>query len=857
MGRPFSSPPVGHNAAISERSSLTYNRSPLASNDSFSDFHSSPQKQLSHEEPSFLADLSKSRHILNKSSMPAANDSDFWEDSLESRRLPATVVDEEPDTSLSLHETTAETSSTSVMDTPLPRHYQRKPAGFSQPTVPGPGPEARIPSLTRSEVSGTDHEATTPESCDRILNSATLPADGLDDTHSAEIDGGDLDQTQRTEGPSVKPTKAPSNAVTPAVMRFMDTPDTAVRAAATPFGVGAALRDVTRRHANIADVPSTPFTPSVDYNKTPRAALDDAERRKNHVLSVLASSTVPSRVKRFTPHPRRHASVAPAAESVSDEASFLSKVQDESRSVNDSFISVASSQDLTPDRRGSRVFNQRANTSVPNILYSGAVASSPGVSHLDNRPDTVKIQKHLNMMNQQLLDNNADLAREAEEWRSECTRLIGIMREVGIQIDDDGNVLGELPKLREGNTFEQLSDVDTSNRVASEATVEQAQDLNARFEEVDGLRGATPAQDDMSALREELEESRRAHDALKAEFAQKTKDHTSQFTEICTEFEEQVRQLEAQVRQLQNELETTKATAGVPADDHLHVAEVSSLRNRIQLLEEDLGQSTEEAATLRTEIEERDRELQEAKNRLSMVEERLSELDFAKGTATHALEQSEKARASADAEREAVAKEVEELRRQLADMERVLATNRAIMEEQRQSLSNLEDLAGREHKDLEDTQRLLRDARRELGEAHSRLLEKDQEIETLRGQADVAILEKSVRLDEANRSEANNSIIGVLEDRLEAAHKEIGRLKHEARSTPIHQSTLEARDARISALETEKLALMERLKAHEVSSPARWSSSVMTSTPLHKTVTSLKYPSTPGPLKDVRYWERN
>lgn len=840
---------------------MTHKPSPLATNDSFSDFHSSPHKQLSDDEPSFLADLSKSRHLPNKSSTPATNESDFWEDSLASQRLPPTGVGAAlgSDTEdLSLHQITVDTSVTSVMDTPVPRHYQRKPAIPTHPTATGL--ESRIPSLTRSEVSGTDHEATTPENHDRVISSAAaLPDSDIsgDASHSVSApDFGDLDQTRQAGHSDEKSTPASSQTVTPAVMRYMDAPDTAVRAAATPFGIGAALRDVTRRHANNANnavVPSTPFTPSVDYNKTPRAALDDAERRKNHVLSVLSSSTLPSRVKRFTPHPRRHVSVGPEAESIAEEPSFLNaKGGEESLSINESFISVASSQDLTPDRRGSRAFSQRANTSVPNILYSGAAAASPGVSHLDNRPDTVKIQKHLNMMNQQLLDNNADLAREAEEWRSECTRLIGIMRETGIPIDDDGNVLGELPKLQDVEQSLDLPAIaDTSRSPADVALSKQVEelraDLLAKDEEMSRLLKATPTQDDVLALRTELEESRSAHEALKAEFAQKTKDHTSMFTEICAEFEDQVQQLETQVRQLEEELDRARAHA-TPVVAH---AESISLHEKVQRLEGELEQTTDEMAGLRAEVEVRASELQVSHDCCADLEERLAAARGANGASALAIEAAEKARASASAERDAALEEVEELRDRLADMDQVLTTKQAVMEEQRESLRNLEDLADREHKDLEETQGLLRDARRELNEVHSRLSEKDQQIETLRGQADVAMLEKSSCLDDLHATEVENSIIGALEERLEAAYKDIGRLKHEAQATPIHQSTLEARDARISALETEKLALMERLKAHQVSSPARWSNSMMTSTPLHKTVTSLKYPSTPGPLKDV------
>lgn len=807
-----------------------------------------------------MADLSQSRNVANKAVAAHTNESDFWEDSLASHRLPAAKAETEDGSDaeeLSFQEMTNDTSATSLMDTPLPRHYQRKVPNHTESTATKAGAENRIPSLTRSEVSGTDQEATTPESHERIVNMTTSQRHDVTDVTSRSMDEthdtNHIEHTRHAEG-HAKPPSTSSQTVTPAVMRYMDTPDTAVRAAATPFGVGAALRDVTRRHANYTAVPRTPFTPSVDYHKTPRAALDDAERRKNHVLSVLATSTLPSRTKRFTPHPRRHVSVGPAAESISEESLLGIKADDESRSINESFISIASSQDLTPDRRGSRAFGQRANTSVPNILYSGAVTTSPGVSHLDSRPDTVKIQKHLNMMNQQLLDNNADLAREAEEWRSECTRLIGIMREAGIQIDDDGNVVGELPKLHDDDgSHRRLSDADTSSAGAPNQEIDELKaQLRERDDEIATLRDRMSSLPDTLALTDELEKSRKAHDALKEEFAQKTKDHTSQFRDICSEFEEQVQQLEAQIRHLQKELETAKAANG-PADHEECRVEIASLRDQIQRLEADLGTSKGEIAALRTEAETRASELKDRKDRVKAVEAQLSDLDQAKQAAVDALDAAEAARVSAETAKDSAIAEVAELRRQLTDMEHVLATNQAVLGEQRESLSNLETLADQEHQDLEETQRLLREARKELSDMHSKLSDKDQEIEMLRGQAELASLDRSALIEDTNSVDDGVSIVKALGERLEAAHKEIGRLKHEAHTAPIHQSTLEARDARISALETEKLALVERLKALEVSSPARWSNSMMTSTPLHKTVTSLRYPSTPGPLQDVRF----
>jgi hypothetical protein len=97
-----------------------------------------------------------------------------------------------------------------------------------------------------------------------------------------------------------------------------------------------------------------------------------------------------------------------------------------------------------------------------------------------------------------------------------------------------------------------------------------------------------------------------------------------------------------------------------------------------------------------------------------------------------------------------------------------------------------------------------------------------------------------------------------MEERLDEAHREIGKLKHELASTPHRKSHIEMRDARIKALEREKAALAERLSAREASASGMVSGSMMAagspfkaSPFVNKALASLKTPKTPGSLKEV------
>ncbi len=54
----------------------------------------------------------------------------------------------------------------------------------------------------------------------------------------------------------------------------------------------------------------------------------------------------------------------------------------------------------------------------------------------EGRADGVKIQRHLNAMNKQLLETNGELAREAEAWRSEVDRLRSMLVDAGVEVED-------------------------------------------------------------------------------------------------------------------------------------------------------------------------------------------------------------------------------------------------------------------------------------------------------------------------------------------------------------------------------------------------------------------------------------
>lgn len=936
MGTPYIprsslSPPPTESTIVPRSRTPPQLASPLPAGDTLLDqsvlsgthagFTSTPYSEQFNSSVPFLEDLSASRSLIRDSDVAPPHTED-WDNTSASFRLPA------PSAASELQQDNTELadpslpqpsflSDQSLAATPVPRHFDARTKSASPPAaIKSPllteGTGSRIPSLSRSEFSGTDNEATTPEGPDRFVEAPPKPT-------AVDADGGNYEFNTTmasraslediTEGmDAVSPAKSntTSNQATPAAMRYMDMPSTAARAAATPFPNvhGNALRDVTPVFRNRA-----PYTPSPDYSpsaadpSTPRAPLDDAERRKSHVLSVLASSSLPSRTKkRSTPFPARRVSLAPETESIAEESGLgitfaRSLVADDTlQSVaNESFVSIASSQDLTMDRRGSRAHNhQRGNTSVPNILM-GASATSPGLAlNLDNRPDAIKIHKHLNMMNKQLLDTNAELAREAEDWRDECERLMEIMAVAGIELDEDGRVIDGNSTRRGKHGSVVLDTSSTSDLHALEKQLKEKDDIMAK------LRTEATGSGEVTLLRAQLEESETAHAALQAQFAKKTEDHAQRFAEICTDFEEQVGVLEG-------ELATARTEANRLREKHdsltstLHDETQVQLREEIHLLRADLNYAqeaaraaseqasaaneqasaaSEKASVAVEQASTTHSQFQAAEKALQLAETRYHELEI-KGSAQHhqlldsetqlaelrlQVETAEKKAADATeqlaflkhgtATEATLEDEIQSLQTRVHGLEHSLAATEREVDSQRNSAEALRDTVEQQAKDVEAAQQHLDDLRRELEHANALVSAKEEEVASLQNHLEVAQIQKELPADDL-RDPGDSSLVMALEDRLDEAYREIGRLKHEVNESPARKSAIEARDARIKTLEIEKLSLQERLKGKEVASPARWANSMMTSTPIvNKALASLRMPATPGPMRDVSCTEQ-
>lgn len=701
-----------------------------------------------------------------------------------------------------------------------------------------------------------------------------------------------------------------------------------------------ALRDVTTSRQDIASMPFTPSPVGVSSKlsdaSTPRALLDDAERRKNHVLAVLSSSGLPSRTLktavRGTPHPLRRVSAAPTYESIDEDTSlntaypkqattpgsrsYLSLDRTQLSAANDSFVSIASSADLTSDRRATTIPNHlaRGNTSFPTILLpTGATTASPGGSLKgvsDHRANGVKIHKHLNAMNKQLLDDNAGLAREAEAWRDETVRLLNLLRDNGVEVEEvdvaalarggisrqdesrhfshspsgsshhfnrSSQVISQLSGRRRSFQSGQTSAQDLLDGISPEEQAAILQEMSERLEQLEeamndkdqqiielqeqlGANGADELQQRIDKLSDEIEEAEKIRVSLHSEFAFKTEQHAKRFGEICTGFEEQVKSLEGELSSSRNDvvrLRTEKNRAENLASAGGDEKE-KEWRKQIQNLDLELNRAKEEVRVRSRDIERLEKANEQGSEekrsltiRVQKAEDHAQKLE----TIVADMEQRATEAGRSAAELEVLRTQLEEREETNGELERIHADQETELDRQHEEIQTLSGKIA----DLEaeiassDREGLLKEIgnlRNDIRETDIDVANRGAELEALRMRLNAA--ENRSPSSTPEKTSGDNTVLVNLQDRLDEAYHEIGRLKHELHATPHRKTTLEVYEAKVVALEREKAVLTERLAGVKTPSGMQNAASPFKPTPfVHRAIASLKTPRTPGPLKDV------
>ncbi|GMK59329.1 hypothetical protein CspeluHIS016_0703440 [Cutaneotrichosporon spelunceum] len=786
----------------------------------------------------------------------------------------------------------------SPLATPMPRSPSHSISPFlSRENTPKTGNEARIPSLSRSEVSSTDNEATTPEGRDPLQ----LPVASVDRYGSSKLEATyDLTTENLIVARPPSPVILSSAEATPVAIRYMDQPSTAARAAATPFGV-APLRDVTTRYHN-----QRQLSPSVDYPNSSRTPFDDTVQGKGHLRSSPAPNSLPP-----DPSPLRSALAwqsSTDSSSVTVNYDSTANKPNEDQDSNTSALSLASHDDLLNSSSVRYRGGSLSASDLQRSQQSNVNRSTGSPQHLDSVSPFAKIQRHLNKLEYQ--STRSDAVQAPDDWHLERRRLVKIIRDAGLDIDShqlEGyretdtptsdkpsskvSLLSEIASLRAQlqDANDELSTVKSDFARKTEehyhmfteigadyaTQIESLQDelgrvkgeVTRRQTQLDMLRPSSAVQED--ELRKQIailggDLSRAQDDAqIVAEALANAKARLSEAHANEQATFQQLQEAEDHAEILQSQLDSAKREAKLgkhkveDLQSRLFAAEdkAQALQSQLDATQQEGTLATSNADDLRKRLAAAEIVAEDRAQQLSMLESRLTEAQSlveehvrdsaALKTDLLSLEESI---TTLQADNNAMSQQRSDLERRQEDNEEVISGQRKIIEE-------LEGGATTFTAEIEANKKRIDELEGFLSAAQSTQASSQAELESLKHQLEIARLEAmeaDVTRDVTVASSPN--LATIYEEQLEEAHRLIGRLKAELEGIPARHKTLEDRDARIRALETEKITLLERLKAREQASPARWVNSTHTSTPVfHRTVSALRSPRTPGPLKDLSW----
>ncbi|GJE98540.1 PACT-coil-coil domain-containing protein [Phanerochaete sordida] len=543
-----------------------------------------------------------------------------------------------------------------------------------------------------------------------------------------------------------------------------------------------------------------------------------------------------------------------------------------------SFISTASSQDLTT--------HARANASFDPVMGLGERGHGVG------RFNAGKLNNYLHGLNRKLQEENELLVQQLRAFEANSAT-------VGASSPASS---AESTRRRQSSSGRRVSSGPPGlGAVAEDAWVEekaQMEDLMEKMEE-ELDRVAREKADMMRALEAEREErgrdkerfkgrmteveqgvqeivedlDRKLHDAeQRVEAAEKgkgqmIKDVERRLAEVVVERDILVERVE----QAQNALTSGKDLGAELNAANERVGKVlGDLKNanyQIKELEEMVAGADERMDSLEKELSEEkklvaelEEELQVKSDELSQTLQRLESLQDDVDSAHREVEQHRAFSAQLESDANAAIERAATLQQQLSASHDKLDAVTAILDQEQEKNSQLEAEAER----ATELARELEDA---LDAAEHKMRDDEEQINNLK--IKVSGLERE--LDRSrSRIEASKLQIGpdpevqaeidALEADLDGAHKEIARLNTLVSQSPSRKAMERAKDAKIEMLEQERDDLLERLKALKAASmnlatPGKLMNNSGFS-PMHCAMLNMtmKSPKTPGgPLRDLSW----
>ncbi|KAG8985046.1 hypothetical protein FRB90_004976, partial [Tulasnella sp. 427] len=554
---------------------------------------------------------------------------------------------------------------------------------------------------------------------------------------------------------------------------------------------------------------------------SPRSYATPAAQRAYQV--IVNTSTRP-RFKAATPYRRQRYSMSP------------SQLQTPGGSdPNGSFVSTASSHDLT--------IHPRAN------------ASFDLISNTQGRLDHGKLQKQLSRMNQVLSKENAELNDQKVS-----------LEESNLKLAEDNEELRKLVQaLREGVELHEahIDMLESAGPVQEDEKEELYAELEAAEKELEtAKRQAEDLHSQLTTAQKALREERAAHVTSKDEFEARLTQEAAEAEKILATLNKKILAVEADAKTMRKLAESREE-------------EIESLRERLETAdrsdEDNLQRAEQRAEDLRRakdKIQDRVVELEQERDAAK------SKLNAQISTVQHLESRLERVEFDLKSERSR-SKEVEtELQstketllltaQQLGDIESVLEKTSQELARKHESLSDakerIAELEARisleaDTKGLKEKVDALEDDLHGVESENQRLERSTKRMESALEDADrrasafeedkatfnvkIAVLEREKKdlqelLAQARKNRPNtpsNSVSGNfdgedhmslikhedeirrLEHELDSAYREIGRLRHDLCQTPCRKAIQTAKEEKIRILEDQKKELLEQLSS--------------------------------------------
>ncbi|KIO29893.1 hypothetical protein M407DRAFT_226032 [Tulasnella calospora MUT 4182] len=568
--------------------------------------------------------------------------------------------------------------------------------------------------------------------------------------------------------------------------------------------------------------PGVKFVEPTPLRVSPRSYATPAAQRAYQI--IVNTSTRP-RFKAATPYRRQRYSMSPSQ----------LQTPGGSSDANGSFVSTASSHDLT--------IHPRAN------------ASFDLISNTQGRLDHGKLQKQLSRMNQVLSKENAELNDQKVS-----------LEEANLKLAEDNEELRNLVQaLRQGVELHEahIDMLESAGPVQEDEKEELYADLDAAEKELETAKRQTEElHTQLTATQKALRDERAAHITSKDEFEARLMEEAAEAEKVLATLNKKILAVEADARSMRRLAESREE-------------EIETLRERLESEDRSEGDKVERA-------EQRVEELRRAKEK---VEDRVVELEQERDSARSKLNaqlstvqhlesrvertefdlKSERLRSKElESELQSARENLLQTTQQLGDVESVLEQTSQELARKHESLSDAKErIAELEERialeadaqGLKEHVAALEDDLRGVESENQRLERSTKRMESALEDADrrasafeeekasfnvkIAVLEREKKdlqelMSQARKSRSVTSSHSVaeafdgvdqislikhedeirrLENELDSAYRQIGRLQHELCETPCRKAIQTAKEEKIRILEDQKKELMEQLSS--------------------------------------------